>query len=201
MANRSPSRRRQRRTRVTVAVGILAAATALTVPALLLQSTILLSAAVVASLVTGIVSTRIVYTELLENRRENAFERAKIAAANRRMAVAQSRDNTIFAEAMSRKVKGRDRSINELEGTIRLAEKRATIAEHRARHEASNSKEANLALAELQQRVHDAKNELIDELAEWEGAEMETVIDLMSWEERVMTKAELASMARERKRA
>lgn len=201
MANRSPSRRRQRRTRVTVAVGILAVATAVAVPALLVQSVIWLSVAVVVTLVGGISATRIVYTEMLQDRRENAVERARLADANRASSVALSRDNTAFAEAMSRKVKGRDKSINELEGTIRLAEKRASIAEHRARHEVANAKEANLALAELQQRVQDAKAELIDELAEWEGAELETVIDLMSWEERVITKAEIASLAKQKKRA
>ena len=201
MAKRSPSRRRQRRIRVTVAVGILAVVTAVTVSALLLQSVVGLSAAIVVTLVGGIVATRIVYNELLENRRENAVERARIADANRTTSVANSRDNAAFAEAMNRKVRGRDKSINELEGTIRLAEKRATIAEHRARNEASNAKEANLALAELQQRVLDAKAELIDELAEWEGAELETVVDLMSWEERVMTKAEIASLRDEKKRA
>lgn len=201
MANRSPSRRRQRRIRVTVAAGILAVATAVAVPALIVQSAIWLSVAVVVTLVGGISATRIVYTEMLQDRRTGALERARLADANRKASVTHSRENTAFAEAMVRKVKGRDRSITELEGTIRLAEKRASIAEHRARHEATNAKEANLALAELQQRVQDAKAELIDELAEWEGAELDTVIDLMSWEERVMTKAEVAKLANEKKQA
>lgn len=201
MANRSPSRRRQRRVRVTVAVGILAVATAVAVPALLVQSVIWLSVAVVVTLVGGISATRIVYTEMLQDRRENAMERARLADANRVSSVALSRDNTAFATAMSRKVAGRDKAINELEGTIRLAEKRASIAELRARHEAANAKEADFALAELQQRVQDAKAELVDELAVWEGAEFDTVIDLMKWEERIMTKAELASLREEKKQA
>lgn len=201
MANRSPSRRRQRRVRVTVAAGILAVATAVAVPALLIQSTIWLSVAVIVTLVGGISATRIVYTEMLQDRRINALERARLADAHRTASIAHSKENTAFAEVMVRKVKGRDRSISELEGTIRLAEKRASIAEHRAHNEAANAKEANLALAELQQRVQDAKAELIDELAEWEGAELDTVVDLMSWEERVMTKAELAKLAKEKKRA
>ena len=201
MANRSPSRRRQRRVRVTVAAGILAVATAVAVPALLVQSVIWLSVAVVVTLVGGISATRIVYTEMLQDRHENAAQRARLADANRTASVALSRDNTVFAETMSRMVKGRDKSINELEGTILLAEKRASIAEHRARHEAASAKEANFALAELQQRVQDAKAELVDELAVWEGAEFDTVIDLMTWEERVMTKAELATLREEKKRA
>ncbi len=201
MANRSPSRRRQRRIRVTVAAGILAVATAVAVSALLIQSALWLSVAVVVTLVGGISATRIVYTEMLQDRRTNALERARLADTHRTASITHSKENTAFAEAMVRKVKGRDRSINELEGTIRLAEKRASIAEHRARHEAANAKEANFALAELQQRVQDAKAELIDELAEWEGAELDTVIDLMSWEERVMTKAEIAKLANEKKRA
>ena len=201
MANRSPSRRRQRRIRVTVAVGILAVATAVAVPALVIQSVIWLSVAVVVTLVGGVTATRIVYTEMLEDRRSSALERARVADSNRTASAARSRENTAFAEAMNRKVRGRDKTIHELEGTIRLAEKRATIAERRARHETANAKEANLALAELQQRVQDAKAELIDELAEWEGGELETVIDLMSWEERVITKAELTALAKEKKRA
>lgn len=201
MANRSPSRRRQRRVRVTVAVGILAVATAVAVPALLVQLAIWLSVAVVVTLAGGISATRIVYTEMLQDRRDNAVQRARLVDANRTSSVALSRENMVFAEAMGRKVKGRDKSINELEGTILLAEKRASIAEHRARHETANAKESNLALAELQQRVQDAKAELVDELAVWEGAEFDTVIDLMTWEERVMTKAELATLRDDKKQA
>ena len=201
MAKRSPSRRRQRRVRVTVAVCILAVATTVAVPALYIQSVIWLSVTVVVTLVGGISATRIVYTEMLEDRRENAVERARLAGANRTSSVALSRDNTTFAEGMSRKVKDRDKSISELEGTICLAEKRVSLAEHHARHEAANAKEANFALAELQQRVQDVKAELVDELAVWEGAEFDTVIDLMTWEERVITKAELATLRDEKKQA
>ena len=184
-----------------MAVGILVVATVVAVSALLVQSVIWLSVAVVVTLVGGISATRIVYTEMLQDRRESAAQRARLADGNRTSSVALSRENIAFAEAMSRKVKGRDKSINELEGTIRLAEKRASIAEHRARHEAASAKEANFALAELQQRVQDAKAELVDELAVWEGAEFDTVIDLMTWEERVMTKGELATLREEKKRA
>ena len=77
--NRSSARRRQRSVRVTVAVFLLAVATVAVLAALPTQSPALLSVAAVAALVLGWAALRIVWTEVLQSRREHATDRAATA--------------------------------------------------------------------------------------------------------------------------
>lgn len=188
MAKSSSSRRSHRRLRVTVAALLLAAATVVTVPALVIQSTLWLTAAAVVALVCGVIATRIVYTDMLQDRREIAVDRARQADAYRILFTERAKENVSFADSMAKKVAGRDRTIGELEGTIRLAEKRADIAETRAKTETLRADEATMQLSNLQRQFQVSDPELIDDLAAWEGAELDTVIDLMNWEEKVTAK-------------
>ena len=80
-----PSRRRQRSVRVTVAVALLSVASAAVVLALPTQSALWLSIASVLALACGWAAARIIYTELLQSRREAATDRAEQAQAYRTM--------------------------------------------------------------------------------------------------------------------
>lgn len=188
MAKRSPSRRSQRRLRVTVAAFLLMSAIAIAVLAVLIHTMTWLTVSTVVALVFGIAATRIVYSEMVQDRRETAADRARQADGYRLLFVARARENVGFAEAMARRIAQRDRSIGELEGTIRLAEKRATIAEKRAKSETLRADDATELLSNLQRQLQISDPELIDELAVWEGAELDTVIDLLHWEEGVIAK-------------
>lgn len=190
MAKSSSSRRSHRRLRVTVAALILAAATAVTVPALVTQSVLWLTVAAVVALVCGVVATRIVYTDMVHTRRETAADRARQADAYRLLFAERARENVDFADSMAKKVASRDRTIGELEGTIRLAEKRADVAETRAKKETLRADDATLQLSNLQRQLQISDPELIDDLAAWEGTDLDTVIDLMSWEEKVIAKGD-----------
>ena len=83
MASSRPSlssrRRRQRSVRVTVAVVLLTVATLAVLAALPTQSPVLLSISAVAALVLGWAALRIVWTEVLQSRRDHAADRASTA--------------------------------------------------------------------------------------------------------------------------
>jgi len=201
MAIRSSSRRLQRRVRVTVAVFILMLATAVTIPALVSQSATWLSVSAVFTLLCGFLATRIVYSEMLQNRRDNAADRAHQADSNRTFFAERAKENVSFANAMARRVASCERSIGELEGTIRLAEKRATVAENRVKTETRRADEANELLGSLQRQLQITDPELIDELAVWEGAELDTVIDLLHWEENVIARNDFVVSRDKKKQA
>lgn len=175
-------------------------ATSIAVPAVLIHTMIWLMASTLVALLFGIAATRIVYSEMVQDRRETAADRARQADAYRLLFAARANENVSFAEAMARRIAQRNRTIGELEGTIRLAEKRATIAEKRAKSETLRADDATEMLANLQSQLQISDPELIDELAVWEGAELDTVIDLLHWEEGVVAKQTSAS-ARDKKQA
>jgi hypothetical protein len=80
-ASRTSVRRRQRSVRLTVSIVLLSGATAVVLAALPAQSTLWLSIASVAALVLGWVALRIMWTEVLQSRRENAADRAAAPTA------------------------------------------------------------------------------------------------------------------------
>lgn len=188
MAIPSPNRRRQRSVRVTVAVALLAVATVVVLIALPTQSPVWLSVSSVLSLVCGCAAARIVYTELLQSRRENARDRAAQAQAYKSMFTERAAEHAEFTSAMTERLVSRDRSITELEGTIVLAEKRAMEAETRVQRESRRANDAMELVAHLQDQLDIRKAEQADELASWEGWDgvmnAETVVDLLAWEEK-----------------
>jgi len=189
MASSSPnqpvSRRRQRSVRVTVAVALLAVATLAVLLTLPTQSAPLLSVAAVFALLCGWASARIVYSELVQSRREAAADRAAQAQAYRSMFSERAEEHAEFTSAMTERLVDRDRSIRELESTIVLAEQRAMEAESRVKREARRANEAQERVSELQQALEIRKAEEADELASWEGWDADTVVDLLAWDEKV----------------
>lgn len=186
----SPHRRRQRSVRVTVAVALMALATLAVVLALPTQHAAWLSASSVFALLCGITASRIIYTELLQSRREAAQDRAAQAQAYRAMFTERAEQHAEFTSAMTERLADRDRSIAELEGTVVLAEKRAIEAETRVQREARRANDLSDQVAQLQEALAVRKAEEADELATWDGdvvfdAEAETIVDLLAWDEKV----------------
>lgn len=192
-AERPPSRRRQRSVRITVAVALLALATLVVVLALPTQSPVWLSFSSVFALVCGALSSRIVYTELLQSRQEAAADRAAQAQAYKTMFHERAAEHAEFTSTMTERLALRDRSIQELEGTIVLAEARAIEAETRVKRESRRANEAQDLVAQLQEQLEIRKAEQADELASWEGwdgaMDAETVVNLLAWEEKVQAGA------------
>ena len=197
-----PGRRRQRSVRVTVAVALLGVATALVLVALPTQSPVWLSVASVVALASGWAAARIVYTELAQSRREAAADRAAQAIAYRSMFSERATEHAEFTTAMTDRIVRRDAEIAELETTVVEAEKRAIEAEARVQREARRANDARDKVAELTERVQELeirKAEEDDELATWNpdldvplpvegdgvGFDLDAVVDLLVWEERV----------------
>jgi Skp family chaperone for outer membrane proteins len=194
MSRLSPSRRRQRSVRVTVAVSLLGAGTAAVVVALAVATVAALSVASVLSLLCGWAAARIIWTELAQSRRFHAQDRAAQARDFRELFVQRSAEHAAFASAVTDRLVARDRDVRELEGTLRLSERRATDAEDRVRREARRAHEAQQRVAELETALAIRTAEEADELASWSAtggmAEMDTVVDLLSWEDRGQPVAE-----------
>jgi hypothetical protein len=183
---RSPSgRRRQRSVRVSVAAALLAAASLLTVGALAAGQVLALVIAATLATVCGWAAFRILHTELLEQRRQHARDRAAQADAFGVLFAHRSAEHAAFVAAMGERLAAATREVRELEGTLRLSECRALEAEDRVRREARAGDRARARVAELEVALAIRSAEEADELASWSaGADLDTVVDLFAWEER-----------------
>ena len=169
-----PGRRRQRSVRVTVAVFVLGVATAAVLLALPTQSPVWLSVAAMLAVACGWTAARIVYSELLQSRREAAADRAAQAQAYRAMFIERASEHAEFTRAMTDRLVRRDRENGELASALVAAKVRAAAAEARVQREARRANDALDRVQELTGRVHELEEALVirhaeevDELASW----------------------------------
>jgi hypothetical protein len=169
-----PGRRRQRSVRVTVAVFVLGVATTAVLLALPTQSPLWLSVAALLAVACGWVSARIVYSELVQSRREAAADRAAQAQAYRSMFTERASEHAEFTTSMTDRLVRRDRENQELTSALLGAKVRAAAAEARVQREARRANEAQERVQELTGRVHELEEALVirhaeevDELASW----------------------------------
>ena len=167
-------RRRQRSVRITVAVFVLGVATAAVLLALPTQSPVWLSVAALLALACGWTSARIVYSELLQSRREAAADRAAQAQAYRTMFTERASEHAEFTTSMTDRLVRRDRENGELASALVAAKVRAAAAEARVQREARRANDALDRVQELTGRVHELEEALVirhaeevDELASW----------------------------------
>ena len=192
--------------RVTVAVALLTLATLAVVLALPTQSPGWLSASSVFALLSGFVAARIIYSELVQSRREAATDRAVQAQAYRTMFSERADEHAEFTTAMTERLAARERSIRELEGTIVEAEQRAMEAEARVKRESRRANEAQERVLELQETLEIRKAEEADELASWDGwresmeleRDPDAMVDLLAWDEKVAAGAAAPEGAQEK---
>lgn len=166
------ARRRQRSVRVTVAVALLAVATGLVVLALPTQSPLLLSLASVAAIVLSWAALRMMWTEVLQTRREHARERAAQASAYQVLFAERAAEHASFTTAMTDNLASAQRQLHELTG--RLAQEQQIRARREVSLEATNIK-----LVEAHKRVNDLESQVVRLQAEVEAAADDA---LASWE-------------------
>jgi hypothetical protein len=180
--DRRAARRRQRSVRVTVAVSLLGVATAGVAVALPTQSPVALSGAAVLAVVFGWAALRMVWTEVLQSRRENARDRAAAASAYRTLFSQRAAEHAEFTTAMTERLAQSQMTMRELEAALALEQRRASSAEYRL--EGVERRAAELA-AELERR----RAEEADALASWEAdggiSVAEGVADLVAFDEKV----------------
>ncbi|MEO7351153.1 MAG: hypothetical protein ABIR34_06690, partial [Marmoricola sp.] len=128
-ASRTSMRRRQRSVRVTVSVALLAVATLAVLASLPAQSPLWLSIASVSALLLSGGALRIMWTEVLASRRENAADRAAAAAAYRTLFGVRAAEHAEFTTAMTERLAQAHLSQRELEGLVTHHESRAQRAE------------------------------------------------------------------------
>ncbi|GAA3517108.1 hypothetical protein GCM10022263_00990 [Nocardioides daeguensis] len=125
----SGNRRRQRSTRLVVAVLLLVLATLAVAGTAVTGSWALVTIAAVVALVLGVAATKITHTELLDSRQEAARDRAAQARAYADLTEVRTAENVAFAADMQGLVAKRDATVARLEK--RLGDAAAELAEAR----------------------------------------------------------------------
>ncbi|HET8561593.1 MAG TPA: hypothetical protein VFL69_13810 [Marmoricola sp.] len=181
-ASRSSARRRQRSVRVTVAVALLCVATVAVLAALPTQSPVLLSISSVVALVLGWAAARMMWTEVLQSRREHAADRAAAASAYKSLFAQRAAEHAEFTSAMTERLADANLERHELEGTLLATERRAMAAETRLARDSRRLVESQERVHELEQELAVRRAEEADALASWEGEGGETVAELVDWD-------------------
>lgn len=176
---RTSMRRRQRSVRVTVSVTLLSVATAVILASLPAQSPLWLSLASVTALAMSWVALRIMWTEVLQSRRENAADRAAAATAYRNLFSVRAAEHAEFTTAMTERLAEAHLSQRELEGLV-------TQHEARARRAETSLVEAQGQLQTLEETIAALRAE-------------DSVVDLVAWEEQ--TGEKVAKKAAQKKPA
>jgi hypothetical protein len=183
-ASPSSARRRQRSVRVTVAVTLLGVATIVVLAALPTQSPLLLSISSVVALVLGWAAARMMWTEVLQSRREQAADRAAAASAYKSLFAERSAEHAEFTSAMTERLAEAHLERRELEGAMLATERRAMEAETRLARDSRRLVETQERIHELEQQLAVRQAEEADALACWEGEGGETVAGLVDWDAR-----------------
>jgi hypothetical protein len=167
------------------------------IAALLIAEVVVLAGAAVAAFVAGVCAVRLVLGELVRSRRRAAEDRAEQARAYQQLDARRVDEHTAFATLMTKSLDEARAESGELRGTLRLAERRAELAEQRARHEARRRGELQTRLDAMAMQTETASDTDagsvssadIDESASavpyWDP-EVPTVVDLLSWEDRAL---------------
>jgi hypothetical protein len=193
-APRTTARRRQRSTRLTVAVALLVLSAVLVVGAVVSGSTLLITVAAVAGVLLGAAATKITHSELADARVEAARDRAAQAKSYAALTERRTAENMNFALDMRRKITAREEVIAGLEVALSTAQRavadqtlkfnaearRADLAERHNRetegsiaslsrslnHSEERAAEAIMLVAELEAEIDVLKAEL----SSWQSA-------------------------------
>lgn len=189
----TPARRRQRSVRVTVAVILLVVATVAVLAALAIGSVPVLSVAAVLTLLLGWAALRMMWTELLQSRRDNASDRAATAHAYRSLFNERAAEHAEFTTAMTDRMARSEDLHRELQALLVEEQLRAAAAESRLGTTTRGLDEARARVAaleaELARRAAEDEAAAADALASWEAdggqGEHALAADLVAFEEKV----------------
>ena len=173
---------------MTVAVSLLAVATLGVIAALPTQSAALLSVASVAAIALGWAALRIVWTEVLQSRRENATDRAATASAYRSLFSERAVEHAEFTTVMTERLAESNTSIHELEGALVKAQRQAAEVAVRADTAESAFASALVRVAELERSIDVLREERAERDAELGLLDDEvpgSVDDLIAFDEKI----------------
>jgi hypothetical protein len=177
-ASRTSLRRRQRSVRVSVAVSLLSVATVAVLGSIPTQSALWLSLAALLALALSWAGLRMMWTEVLQSRRENAADRAAAAGAYRNLFAVRAAEHAAFSTAMTERLAEAHFAQRELEGLVVQHETRAQRAESKLAAETAAHAETRVRVQQLEQNIAVLRSE-----------EPDSVVDLAAWEEQTGQKA------------
>ncbi|MDQ6688651.1 MAG: hypothetical protein M3130_03780 [Actinomycetota bacterium] len=163
---------------MSVSVSLLALATLAVLAALPTQSVLWLSVASVCAIGLAWLALRIMWTEVLQSRREHAADRAATAYAYQSLFTKRAAEHAEFTTAMTERLAESHLTQRELQGLVVLTERRTVQAETRARRAGERLAEAQEQILELRAALRIRQAEESDALASWEGG-AEPVIELV----------------------
>lgn len=169
------ARRRQRSTRLTVAVALLVLSALAVAGAALSGSWLLVTTAAVLGVVLGASATRITHSELLQTRRDAGRDRAAQAQAYRDLTEVRTAEHAEFTTAMTSRMDHQEHALGELEVALTSAQKRAAEATRKLNAEARRAEVAEQEGRELTTRLSEAEGRAIEAIVR--VAELESEID------------------------
>lgn len=169
------ARRRQRSTRVTVAVGLLLFAAVLVVGAVATGQFALVLLSAIAALALGAASTRITWSELAQTRRDAAADRARQAQAYRDITSRRAAENVAFAQDMRSRIAEREEVIGHLEVELGRALERAATSTLKMSAEARRAELAESTVSRLTQSIEESETRAADAIVR--VAELEAELD------------------------
>lgn len=184
MARPAPPHRRPRPLRVATAGALLVLSAAACLVTLLAAP----QAAVVVlplSCLLGVVAGLLLHSRLGAERAQHATDRRAQARSFTEAFVTRSAEHAAYAARTGSLLAALRREVRELEGTLRLAEARGDEAEHRLREERGRALRAEIRVIELEEALDRRQWDQIDELAAWPADDVDTVVDLLSWDQRL----------------
>lgn len=184
------TRRRQRSTRVSVAVGlILLAALGVTGAAVAVASAdvswMVLAGAAALAVLLGAAATRITHSELADTRRAAGADRAKLAQGYSLLTAQRATEHAAYVATIESRINEREQMLDQLEMALSAAQRRAATATRKKNAEGRRAAGLQVQLVQAEDRatdamvkVHELEQELVTLRAEldsvtaaWHAAE------------------------------
>lgn len=151
--SRTAARRRQRSTRLTVAVGLLVLSALLVVGAVVSGVTLLITVAAVLGVVLGAAATKITHSELADARVEAARDRAAQAKAYAALTERRTAESMAFSLDMRRKITAREEVIAGLEVALSTAQRQVAEQTRKVNAEARRADVSERTQAEQAETI------------------------------------------------
>src|SRR3954471_17942366 len=151
------ARRRQRSTRITLAVALVAIAGAPVLGAVLTGSWALLAAAAVLGVALGAAAVRITHSELMQARRDANRDRAEEARVYHELTATRVAEHATYVVDMEHRMTAHQTTIEELEVALTSAQQRAADATRKLNAEARRADLAESEGESLARRLDEAE--------------------------------------------
>lgn len=181
------SRRRQRSTRLTVAVALLVTAALVVTGAALSGLWLPVTVAAGLAVVLGAAATRITHSELAESRREAARDRAAQAQAYRDLTVERTAEHAEYVAALQARITRHEVAIEVLKVNVTTAYARVGVATRKVNVEARRAETAEAGSLALTTQLGESEERAAQAIVL--VAELEAEIDVTRAELEVVTAA------------